>query len=151
MEEQGIIIIDSMKILLVQSSKVENGEVNKNNNITLSHKFTPQCFCSPIPINEEIISLFFVLYEQLFQSYGEQYWGERLLCYGVTTNTFFLSYGEQCKSLSTDYDIDGINAYPYQKLRSATMISSQPASTSTSTISTYEEDSVTDHTFPINK
>lgn len=92
-----------------------------------------QCCCSPIPIYEEMISLFdCCMYEQLFQSYGEQYFE-----HDVTNNTFYLSYGKQCTLESTDCNID---AYPYQKLRSAMTITSQLALMSTSTISTNKED-----------
>ena len=69
--------------------------------------------CSSIPINEEMITLPWVLYKRLLQSYGERYWEKRLLCYDVTSNTIFPSFGERCKSASTDCDIDVICAYLY--------------------------------------
>lgn len=41
MKDQRIIIIDSIKMIFVPSSKVENFEVNKNDNTTLLYKITP--------------------------------------------------------------------------------------------------------------
>ena len=103
-----------------------------------------------IQTNEEILSLPWLLYKCLFQSHGEQYWEQQLLCCDVTSNTFFPTYGEQCNSAaSNDCDTDDIDDYHYWQLKFATMILSKLALTTTSTLSFYEEDCVVDHTSPI--
>ena len=64
-------------------------------------------------------------YYHLFQSHGESYWEQQLLWCDITSNTFFLSYGERCKSASNDCDTDDIDDYHYQKLRFIMMASSK--------------------------
>ena len=85
-----------------------------------------------------MITLPRVLYKQRFQSYGERYWEQLLLCYAFTSNTIFPSYEEQCKSASADYDIDGIDTYFYWKLKFDMMILSKYSPT-------YEESHVINH------